>query len=121
MAPLHAGALARTLLAFAPAELVEEVLAGDLARVTPRTPDATALREGLGHIVTTGLAESEGEVVEGSVAIAAPIFRADGIVGAVGLIGPQTRCGAAWRRRVRRLLPEAARTITEAIAGDRWS
>ena len=119
--PLHAGALGRTLLAFAPAEVVAEVFAGDLTPVTARSPDEAELREGLGHVVTTGLAESEGEIVEGSVAIAAPIFRADGIVGAIGLIGPETRCDAAWRVRTRRRLPEAARTITEAIASDRWA
>ena len=45
----------------------------------------------------TGLAMSEGELVEGSVALAAPVFREDGIVGAIAVLGPAFRCDEAWR------------------------
>jgi DNA-binding IclR family transcriptional regulator len=55
------------------------------------------------------------------VAIAVPILRADGIVAALGVIGPASRCGKRWRGRVERLLPAAAQTIADAIdaAADR--
>ena len=114
--PLYAGAPGRVLLAFAPAPVLEAVLAEDLVRLTRRTPTETELRAGLGDIVMTGMATSEGELIEGSVAIAAPVFREDGIVGALGLIGPAIRCRPAWRARAGRLLQDAARSVNEALA-----
>ncbi len=118
MSPLHAGAIGRVLLAYAMPEIVDEVIGRGLEQVTPATPDEAVLRSMLSETRETGIARSEGELVSGSVGIAAPIFRDDGIVGAVGVIGPDTRCGLAWRARVARLLPEAARTITEGLRDD---
>jgi DNA-binding IclR family transcriptional regulator len=115
MAPLHAGAIGRVLLAYALPEIVEEVIARGLERVTPNTPDEAVLRGMLAEIRETGLARSEGELVSGSVGIAAPIFRDGAIVGAVGLIGPKARCGPAWRAKVAHLLPEAAQTIMAGL------
>ncbi len=119
MSPLYAGALARVLLAFAPADILDEVLAQDLVRLTPATPTETELRERLGAIVMTGLATSEGELIEGTVSIAAPVLREDGIVGAIGVIGPESRCGAAWQARARRSVQQAARAIDAALAEER--
>jgi DNA-binding IclR family transcriptional regulator len=118
MSPLYAGAPARVLLAFAPSEVLEEVLAQDLMRITAVTPTENELRAGLGAIVMTGMATSEGELIEGSVAMAAPLFREDGIVGAIGLLGPAFRCDEAWRVRAGRLLVEAAREVNAALAED---
>jgi IclR family acetate operon transcriptional repressor len=113
--PLNSGALGKALLAFAPPEIIEEVLALD-PPPGPPAPDADRLRADLADIVTSGVARSAGEVVSGSVAIAAPIFREDGIVAAIGVIGPEGRCGLAWRTRVARLLPGAASSIVGALA-----
>ena len=118
MSPLYAGAPGRVLLAFAPSEVLDEVLAQEMTRFTEATPTETELRASLGGIVMTGLAVSEGELVEGSVALAAPLFREDGIVGAIALIGPAFRCGEAWRARAGRYLREAGRTINAALAED---
>ena len=118
MSPLHAGAPGRTLLAFAPSEVLDEVLAQELRRITDRTPTEEDLRAGLGGIVTTRMATSEGELIDGSVALAAPVFREDGIVGAIALLGPAFRCDQAWRVRAGRLLQEAARTISATLAED---
>ena len=104
MSPLYAGALGRVLLAFAPTEVLDEVLAQDLLRITERTPTEEELRAGLGGIVMTGLAVSEGELIEGSVAIAAPVFREDGIVGAIGLLG----AGLPVRRGLAGSVPAAS-------------
>ncbi len=114
--PLYAGAPGRVLLAFAPAHVLEAVLAEDLIRLTRRTPTESELRASLGAVVMTGMATSEGELIEGSVAIAAPVFREDGIVGALGLIGPAIRCRPAWRVKAGRLLQDASRTVNEALA-----
>lgn len=68
----------------------------------------------------TGMAASEDELFEGSVAPAAPVFREDGIVGAIVLIGPAFRCDEAWRARSAGLLLAAARTINARLADD-WT
>ncbi len=116
MLPLHAGALGRVLLAYAPREVLDEVLEQDLDRVPTGTPTEEALRSALDEIVRTGTATSEGESIDGSVALVAPVFREDGIVGAIGLLGPSTRCGARWQARARRRLAETAWTINAALA-----
>jgi DNA-binding IclR family transcriptional regulator len=118
LSPLYAGAPGRVLLAFAPTEVLGEVLAQDLVRITDNTPTEEALHAGLGEIVMSGFAVSEGEFIVGSVAIAAPVFREDGIVGAIGLIGPAFRCDEAWRAKAGRLVVEAARMINAALAED---
>ena len=118
MSPLYAGALGRVLLAFAPAEVLDEVLAQDLVRITDATPTEDELRAGLGDVVMSGLATSEGELIEGSVAIAAPVFREDGIVGAIGLLAPAFRADPSWRARAGRLVVEAGRSINAALADD---
>ena len=65
MSPLHAGAPARVLLAFAPPEVLDEVLSTELERVTEDTLDADALRDSLGQIVLSGHAVSEGRAAAG--------------------------------------------------------
>jgi DNA-binding IclR family transcriptional regulator len=119
MAPLYEGAPGRVLLAFAPSDVLDEVLAQDLTRITDATPTEADLRASLGGIVMTGMAVSEGELIGGSVAMAAPVFREDGIVGAIALIGPAFRCDEAWRTRAGRLVQEAGRAINAALAEDR--
>ncbi len=113
--PLRSGAFGKALLAFAPPDILDEVLA--LEQPTgPPGPDPDRLRADLADIVTSGVARSVGEVVSGSVAIAVPIFREDGIVAAIGVTGPESRCGLAWRTRVARLLPGAASSVVGALA-----
>ncbi len=108
--PLDHGAFGRALLAFAPDDVLDEVSAG-----VP-TEELDRLRAELAEVVTSGLARSSGEVFSGTVAIAVPIFREDGIVAAVGVTGPEGRCGLAWRTRVGRLLPGAASSIVTGLA-----
>lgn len=110
--PLQGGAFGKALLAFAPAEIQDEVFA--LER-PPGAPDGERLRADLADVVTSGVARSVGEVLSGTVAIAVPIFRHDGIVAAIGVIGPEARCGLAWRTRVAKLLPGAAGSIVGAL------
>ena len=113
--PLYAGAMARVLLAFAPAEILDEVIADGIDPLTPTTPDESTLREGLEEIRATEVAVSEGELVRGSVAMSVPVLREDGIVGSLAVLGPDTRCGIEWRARVRRLLPDAAQTLMTSL------
>ena len=93
MSPLYAGAPGRVLLAFAPTEILDEVLLGDLVRITAGDPrPRRACARASGTIVMTGIAISHGERIEGTVAMAAPVFREDGIVGAIAVVGPAFRC-----------------------------
>jgi DNA-binding IclR family transcriptional regulator len=112
--PLDSGAIGKALLAFASPEILDEVLASE-AGPTGDGVDADRLRADLAEIVASGIARSVGEAIPGVVEIAVPIFREDGIVGAVGVVGPESRCGVAWRTRVTRLLPAAASTIVGAL------
>jgi len=111
---LHGGALGKALLAFAPDDIVDEVLGLETAAGREGV-DVDRLRADLADIVTSGVARSVGEGMTGSVAIAVPVFREDGIVAAIGVVGPESRCGLAWRTRVARLLPIAASTIVGAL------
>ncbi len=133
--PLHAGSGPRVLLAFAPPEVLDEVLAGGggvggagaggvgaggagpsaPATTSDATLDPAALRDALAEIVASRIARSEGEVAPGVVSVAVPIVRADGIAAALAVCGPEARCGLAWRARVARLLPAAAQAIVAAL------
>jgi DNA-binding IclR family transcriptional regulator len=110
--PLRGGAFGKALLAFAPADIQDEALALD---APPGGPDSERLRDDLAEVVATGIARSVGEGLSGTVEIAVPIFRADGIIAAIGVIGPESRCGLAWRTRVAKLLPGAAGSIVGAL------
>jgi IclR family acetate operon transcriptional repressor len=116
MLPLTAGAAGRVLLAFAPSEVLEEVLAQGVTRQATNDPTADEFRSHLGGVVMTGVAMTEDELFEGSVSLAVPVFREDGIVGAIELIGPAFRCDADWRARAAALLQSAARTINAGLA-----
>ncbi len=118
MTPLFAGAMSRVLLAFAPPEILEEVIGQGLDPVTPETPSEQVLRTGLDEIRAAGIAMSEGELIPGAVAMAVPIFREDGIVAALGLTGPDVRCGLTWRPGARRLLRDAAEALMAALADE---
>ncbi len=113
--PLRSGALGKALLAFAPDEVLEEVVAQEPP--PGATADLARLRAELAEVVTSGVARSSGEVISGSVAIAVPVFRKDGIVAAIGVTGPEGRCGLAWRTRVARLLPGAASSMVGGLDG----
>ena len=105
--PLVAGALAKVLLAYAPAEIQDEVLAG--------ASHAGSLRRELAAVRADGIARSESELYSGTVTMAVPILRDDGIVAAIALIGPAERATLPWRARAGRLLAEGAAAISGAL------
>lgn len=118
--PLRSGALGTVLLAYAPDEVLEEVLGEEPAGI-PAERDADRLRERLAAILAGGSARSTGEVIPGAVAVAAPILAPDGIVGAIGVIGPEARCGSAWQARVERLVLALARSMASSLGTGRSS
>jgi DNA-binding IclR family transcriptional regulator len=111
--PLHADAAGRTLLAYAPEELLDEVIAQDLSVADEDT--VAELRDALGGIVDAGIATSGDEQADGLVSMAVPIMREDGIVGAIVVAGPAARCGLAWRTRARRALLAGAKALSGTL------
>jgi DNA-binding IclR family transcriptional regulator len=89
--PLHATAIGKALLAYAPAEVRSAVLGAPLARLASRTVTAPGLLAGqLDEIVAGGVAYEFEESAAGIVCVAAPIV-AGPIVAAVSVAGPVSR------------------------------
>lgn len=111
-APLWSGVFGRVLLAWAPDDVVAASLEGE--------PDdvAATRRAELARIVRAGVLDGVDELVEGSVAVAAPILAPDGIVGAIGIVGPAFRCDAPCVEAVRLALPAAARAVADGLETD---
>jgi IclR family transcriptional regulator, KDG regulon repressor len=92
--PLYAGSAGKAILAFLPAERVDEILqTTDLKAYTPFTIiDRVALREELDKIRQLGFAESHGEWISDASGVAAPILAQGGeVIGAISISGPGTR------------------------------
>lgn len=89
--PLHAGAAPRALLAAATDDDVARCLTGPLHRYTDDTPvDPGAIRALLAEVRRTGVSVSDGDVVPGVAAVAAPIRDHTGaVVAALSVTGPR--------------------------------
>jgi DNA-binding IclR family transcriptional regulator len=78
--PLHATGVGKALLAYAPAELVDEVIGKGLERYTPYTIVAPGqLRRVLAEIRRTGVAFAHEEMKVGAVSVASPLFDRKGV------------------------------------------
>lgn len=120
LAPLHAAAPGKALLAWGSADFREEILEGQrLARLTSLTitsPD-TLLRE-LSRSRERGFALDDQEQAEGMRGVAAPIFdSAARVVAALGVSGPAFRFGLSDATRLGAAVRAAADRVTEAIGG----
>jgi IclR family acetate operon transcriptional repressor len=109
--PLYAGGAARALLAFAPEEITEAVLSGELDSFTPNTPTRAALERQLESTRRSLITTSRGELAPGYVAIAVPVFANGTAICALGLAGPDSRCNHAWQVRVKPLLLDAGKEL----------
>lgn len=108
-APLDRGAIAHVLLAYAPAEIRDEVL-GRRGRT---------LRHVLDTVAAAGIATDDGVVIPDTVTIAVPVLRDDGIVAAVAVVAPKERATEAWRRRAAVDLHAGAAAIGRALGTSR--
>ena len=91
--PLHAGAIAKTVLAFQDARIVEDVLAHNLAPVGPATVTNPAkLHDELELIRARSWAYSYEETDLGAWGVAAPVLTLGGnLVAVIGVIAPTAR------------------------------
>lgn len=84
---LHATGVGLVLLANAPADVQEAVLAAPLQAYTGKTvTNPVRLREMLAAVRRNGYAVSDGQVTLDALSVAAPIIGSDGVVAAVSLV-----------------------------------
>jgi DNA-binding IclR family transcriptional regulator len=116
--PLHAGALARTILAFRPPEEVDRILAQrPLPRLAAGTlPTPSAVKRALAEVRRDGYAVTLEEMTAAACGIAAPLLGADGwAVGSLGLSGPMSRLTEDRRRELVGPVCRAARELTRLV------
>jgi DNA-binding IclR family transcriptional regulator len=115
--PLHAGSAGKALLAFMPPELVKQIVAKPLEKMTPNTiTKRKALLEELEMIRKRGYAVSHSERFEDALGLAAPIFDASGkVVGALNVAGPTMRFTEAEIDKYAPKIIQLANRISEAL------
>jgi DNA-binding IclR family transcriptional regulator len=97
------------------------LLAGALPVLTGSTvTDPAALAEELAEARRSGYAVEDGEAAIGDAGIAAPVFDRDGVVGAIGLIGPVERLLAEETRDDHAVaVRETAKLLSRDLGGGR--
>lgn len=121
LAPLYCTALGKALLAFQPAAIQEELIAGmSFEPYTRRTlVSAQALREHLARVRRQGIAFDDEEYSVGVRCMAAPVFRYDGAVcGAIGISGPSPRMTDARLSEWEPLVLDVARELSLRLGWD---
>lgn len=115
--PLHAGGGPKILLAFAPDEIREQVLAGPLQSfTTTTTTDRAALERRLAVIRDTGRNESRGDLDANAFSFASAIHDRSGeVVAAVSAAGTLDRLEPGDDRKLPAIVDEAAERISEAM------
>jgi IclR family KDG regulon transcriptional repressor len=115
--PLHVGGGPKLLLAFAPDDVQEKVLAGTLDAFTPSTIiDPKRLKALLRRIRAQGYNVSHGDLDPGAFSVAAPI-RDHGarVIASVSVAGPQSRLTRDLEQLYIRILVEAAGEISAKL------
>lgn len=118
--PVHAGASGRSIMAFLPEVVLEELLTP--AMLDPKTEQTIAdpdlLRQALEEVRARGLVTSHGERILGAVGIAAPVFDARRqVVGSVCVTMPEFRFAQHDGAELERLVLAAAGEITKNLGG----
>jgi DNA-binding IclR family transcriptional regulator len=120
--PVHASALGKAVLAFAPPSLVDDLLTEPPPKLTSRTLAPSALRRELAAVRDRGTAREKDEAVLGESSVAAAIFDHSGhAVGGIGVVGDTERIlprGPA--RGIAAAVTEAARGVSRELGSRRW-
>jgi DNA-binding IclR family transcriptional regulator len=97
--PWHTCALGKAIVAHVAESERTALLAGELPVLTGETlTDPQTLAEQLDRVISVGYAIEAGEAAIGDAGIAAPVLDRDGVVGAIGLVGPMERLLDRGRR-----------------------
>ena len=108
--PMHATGVGKVLLAYAPDDVRQRVLARPLPRFLPRTITSPALLAGqLDRVRADGYATTDEEMTPGARSVGVPIVTGDGVVGALGFVVADLR-----RSRIR--LVAALQVAAQGIA-----
>src|SRR5438132_6390996 len=120
--PLHASALGKAVLAFSPAQVLEDLLGEPLPRLTKQTVNEADLQRELEVIRDSGVATEREEAVLGESSAAAPIFDHGGhAVGAIGVVDSTDRIfPRGLARGLSAALGEAARGVSRELGAPRW-
>ena len=118
--PLHVGGGPKLLLAYAPPEVVQAILAGPLTAFTPTTDsNPQALQRSLEKIRKAGMHESRGDLDAGAFSYAAPVRDHSGqVVAALSIAGPYTHLTPAVALRYRTLVREHAGRLSRELGHD---
>jgi DNA-binding IclR family transcriptional regulator len=120
--PVHATALGKAMLAYAPMTLLEDLTAEPLPKLTSRTLTVRSLRSELEQIRERGVARERDEAILGESSLASPIFDHTGhAVGAIGVVGDTERIvprGPA--RGLSSAVLEAARGVSRELGARSW-
>jgi DNA-binding IclR family transcriptional regulator len=120
--PLHASALGKAILAFAPNQVIDDLLSEPLPRLTKQTLFEAALRGELATIRDQGVATERDEAVLGESSAAAPIFDHGGsAVGAIGVVDATERIfPRGLAKGLSAAVSEAARAVSRELGAPRW-
>lgn len=113
--PIYAGASAKVLLAYAPAAVVEDVVAHGLTPLTPSTPDEDKLRRQLAAIRGNGYSVTHAEADMHAVAVAVPVFRDNTCICGLSIAGPAYRFEPARAHQLISLVRKEGRQLSDAL------
>jgi DNA-binding IclR family transcriptional regulator len=111
--PMHATGVGKVLLAYAPDDVRQRVLAGPLQRFLPHTITSPALlARQLDRVRADGYATTDEEMTAGARSVGVPIVTGDGVVGALGFVVGDLRRS---RARLVAALQVAAKGIARSL------
>ena len=114
---ITAGASGRAILAFLSPDIQTDLINSIPEHERKRVPERVhVLRRAIAETGKLGYATSFGEVIAGSVGVAAPYFNHTGATaGSVGLYGPSARIGETLVPRFGKLVVDAGREISKLL------
>lgn len=116
--PLNASASAQAIFAYMDLSAIDRLISSqEFTQYTSKTAlTHESVKTALKRVQDRGYAICEGELDEGSFAVAAPIWRADAsVVGSVGLVAPEGRVAEVGQERLLASVREAARGISREL------
>lgn len=113
--PLHAGAGQRMLLAHAPSTVIQRVLEPPLRHITASTLDRAEVIKEIEQTRRNGFLVSRGELAEGAVAIAVPVFANGEIACSLTVAAPEERCDRSWLTQTQATLRMASQELGKVL------
>lgn len=115
--PAHATSSGKAILAHSPPEVVDQLIAGGLRRLGPRTLTSRGVfQQALDDVRRLGYAVSFEESEPGVASVGAPVFGHDGgAIAAVSVAGPNLRMTREGMPRYARMVCRAAAEVSAAM------